>query len=250
MNPYFTYPNGFIPGTLIRAEEVNDLFMQLEVAFDNVDQDTPLFTGDFAPMTLYGRNKSYRDPVTGSLYIAVVTHTSTSIASDLADNKVRLAFDLEEFNTAVADSIAARDVARNFAEQTGAEVTDYPGEFSAKEHATGDFVPAGSAKTWAQGNRPEGSAKQWAVQLGQPVAGMDYSAKFWAQTAQAASNFQGVYDPMRPYSISQTVVDLSGRIYVSVVDGNQGNELNDPNFWIPLPLGNTGNAKLLFFGSF
>lgn len=111
MNRYFTFANPFIPGTLIRAEEFNSVVQSVETGFETLETVTPEFLGDFVSGTTYFPNKSYQDPVTGSLYIVLVEHVGTNIASDLAAGNIALVYDLTEFNAVQTAAFAARDAA-------------------------------------------------------------------------------------------------------------------------------------------
>ena len=52
--------------------------------------------GDWAAATLYAIADYFRDPASKSIYVCLEQHTSASIATDLAANKVRLAIDVAE----------------------------------------------------------------------------------------------------------------------------------------------------------
>lgn len=52
--------------------------------------------GDWSAATLYAIADYFRDPVSKSIYVCLEQHTSTSIAADLAANKVRVAIDVAE----------------------------------------------------------------------------------------------------------------------------------------------------------
>ena len=206
MNPYYEFDLPFLPATLARAEEVNTQFMAIQTGFDAVKIDV-----------------------------------------DFADTKAQeAAASAGEAATSAAEALVSETHARNFAEQTGSDVDDFDGEYSAREWATGLFVPSGSAMTWAFGTRPEGSAREWATKIASTVDGSDYSAKewavgdvvpagsakFWANTAVAATNYVGTYNPATPYTQGQ-IVDLDKRLYLLRVPTSTGVAPPDP-IWLQL----------------
>lgn len=206
MNPYYEFDLPFLPATLARAEEVNTQFMAIQTGFDAVKIDV-----------------------------------------DFADTKAQeAAASAGEAATSAAEALVSETHARNFAEQTGSDVDDFDGEYSAREWATGLFVPSGSAMTWAFGTRPEGSAREWATKIASTVDGSDYSAKewsvgdvvpagsakFWANTAVAATNYVGTYNPATPYTQGQ-IVDLGKRLYLLRVPASTGVAPPDP-IWLQL----------------
>ncbi len=208
MNPYYEFDLPFLPATLARAEEVNTQFMAIQTGFDAVKIDV-----------------------------------------DFADTKAQeAAASAQESADSAAEALVSETHARNFAEQTGSDVDDFDGEYSAREWATGLFVPSGSAMTWAFGTRPEGSAREWATKIASTVDGSDYSAKewavgdvvpagsakFWANTAVAATNYVGTYNPATPYTQGQ-IVDLDKRLYLLRVPTSTGVAPPDP-IWLQLGL--------------
>lgn len=147
MNDYFNFEFPFQPGTLARAEDVNEVFGGVEVGFDNAQvqinrslriptglnselegdassralrvvgfdllgnlqlRSSFAYVGDWVTGQPYKQNSVYRDPVSKNLYVAFVDHTATTIAADLAAAKIALAIN-------VADVEAARALAQSAA---------------------------------------------------------------------------------------------------------------------------------------
>ncbi|HBM28013.1 MAG TPA: hypothetical protein DDZ92_03825 [Halomonas sp.] len=206
MNPYYEFDLPFLPATLARAEEVNTQFMAIQTGFDAVKIDV-----------------------------------------DFADTKAQeAAASAAESAASAAEALVSETNARNFAEQIGSDVDDFDDEYSAREWATGDFVPSGSSRQWAFGTRPEGSSREWAVKLVATVDGADYSAKewaignnvpqgsakFWAETAVGATNYVGPYDNGTPYTQGQ-IVDQDEQLYLLRVPTSLGVAPPDP-VWLQI----------------
>lgn len=155
--------------------------------------------------------------------LAVEVETNTATATTQAMNAA------ESATTATNQAT----IANNFAQQINSSVTDFEGQYSAREWATGTFVPDGSAKEWANQTGAvvanlEYSSKEYAIGSVVPTG----SAKFWANTALTTANFKGLYNATTTYSISETVADEDGNFYVSLVNNNTGNALTNTAFWL------------------
>lgn len=150
-NDYYQFENEFIPGTLAKAEELNEAFLAVEVAFDEAGVDIGRaiklpegFNSDLAEVTVgqrrfkvigfnglgelslrgafvylgdwvtgfsYSENSIYRDPLTKNLYVVLIDHISTSIADDLIALKVALAINVFDVEQQRILAEAAADVA-------------------------------------------------------------------------------------------------------------------------------------------
>lgn len=191
MNPYYEFDLPFLPATLARAEEVNDQFTAIEEGFNAVKIDV-----------------------------------------DFADTKAQeAAASAAESAASAAEALVSETNARNFAEQIGSDVDDFDSEYSAREWATGDFVPSGSSRQWAFGTRPEGSSREWALQLGTAVDGTDYSAREWAigddapegsareWALQLDATVDGTDYSAKEWAVGETVPEGSAKFWAEAAAG-------------------------------
>ena len=134
------------------------------------------------------------------------------------------------------ESLASASLSENWATQTGSIVAN--GEYSAKEYASGTFVPSGSAKEWstvlaatvdgaeysakeyASGSTvPTGSARSWAVQAANSAA--TASEDFTASSTTSLTIGNG----SRTFAIEPNKGFVIGQIVKAASSANPANEM-------------------------
>lgn len=105
--------------------------------------------GNWVTGAAYVTTETFRDPATGNIYAAVVPHTSSTVASDVADGKIALMADLASVGVSTAAAAASA----------------------------------------ASASSSSAEAKQWATQITpEVVAGQGYGARKYAQDAAASAS--------------------------------------------------------------
>jgi len=233
-----TDPTGYLPALVVQVEQARDDAVNAKNAAEQAESDAQQAQGQSeqardGAVIAAGDAEDARDeaqewaakpstPVSGSDYSAKYYATSASGSAGTATN-------------AKNDAESARDLAADWAMKLGSPVDS--GEYSAKHHAqaasgsagtatnakndavqasgtaaqaasdASGFASAASGSAGAATNAKNDAenardlAADWAAKMGSPVAGGEYSAKYWAADAENSaasidpSNFVTASDP-------------------------------------------------------
>lgn len=115
------------------------------------------YRGDWATATQYVPSDTFRDPTSGSIYAALLTHVSTSVAADETATKIRVAIDVASVEADRIAAEAAASTATTKASEASASASTASGSAStattkageASTHATNASASATTASTKA-----------------------------------------------------------------------------------------------------
>ena len=178
------------------------------LAFDNAGEPIVIsagwhWRGDWTTGTQYGPTDMFRNPVTKDIYAVLVSHVSTSIGADLSAGYITLAVNLVDVENAKNTAVGAASTATGAASAASVSASNaHTSELNAAQSESNASTSEGNAlasknaaalsasnASTSEGNaaQSESLARDWSNKMGSTVVGSEYSAKYYATQAAAAT---------------------------------------------------------------